>query len=514
MNKFLALVRRALQTDSRLLRGYLARVLLAGFILLTLITFQRDWATRGAPGLDLFRSVSLYNYFFITILGTAFFATAITEEKEERTLSLLKMAGVGATSLILGKWTPRMIGAFLLLCIQIPFTVLAVTLGGILIDQVIAVYISLFAHLFFVGSIGLFCSVIMSTTTGACGLAGGILILHHFLPAALVAAFRNQQGFFIVDAIISFSMMLSDMNGFRVMLGLMMGTSGSTWISTQILGNLIAGAILMAVTWAIFDRCTCNEKEPGSLNYFDRLRRRMQGQGRGRVWEAAIVWKDYQLLGGGAVFLLLKTLLYLIFMIGFAVMTYGGWSSLTVAMGYSLLAWSFYLMFLELGIMATRLYRQELSNQTWSILLLIPRRESEIIYSKLTGGLTTLLPLTFCFFLGTIFLGEKFLELMGDILGELEVLLVITYFTLQALIAIHCSVYLAVTQKWAIWPIALFSSGFVIFMGNVMGVGCLAIGGGPGEIGALAFIGSFVSIIILIPLHLQIGKRLVELAGE
>ncbi|QDT31218.1 ABC transporter permease [Thalassoglobus polymorphus] len=514
MNKFLALVRRALQTDSRLLRGYLARLLLAGFILLTLITFQRDWASRGAPGLDLFRSVSLYNYFFITILGTAFFATAITEEKEERTLSLLKMAGVGATSLILGKWTPRMIGAFLLLCVQIPFTVLAVTLGGVQIDQVVAVYISLFAHLFLVGSIGLFCSVVMSTTTGACGLAGGVLILHHFLPTVLALALRNQQGFFIVDVIISISMMLSDMNGFRVVLGLMMGTTSSIWISTQVLGNLIVGGLFMAVTWVIFDRCTCNEKEPGSLNFFDRLRKRSQNLGRGRVWDAAIVWKDHQLLSGGAIFLLLKTSLYLVFMIGSAVLTYGGWSSLTVTIGYSLLTWSFFLMFLELGIMATRLYRQELSNQTWSILLLIPRRESEIIYSKFIGGLTSLLPLTFCFFLGSILLGEKFLKLMGDILGDLDLLLVMTYFTLQALIAIHCSVYLAVTQKWAIWPIALFSSGFVVFMGNVMGVSCLAIGGGPGEVGALAFIGSFFSAIILIPLHLQIGKRLVELAGE
>lgn len=97
MNIFLALGRRALQAETRMLRGHLARCLLGGFVLWTLITTRWDLFSRGAPGLDLFRSVSDDNYFFITILGTAFFATSITEEKEERTLGLLKMASVGAT---------------------------------------------------------------------------------------------------------------------------------------------------------------------------------------------------------------------------------------------------------------------------------------------------------------------------------------------------------------------------------------------------------------------------------
>ncbi len=514
MNKFLALVRRALQSDARLMRGYIARSALASFILMTMISFHRDWSIRGAPGLDLFRSVSIYNYFFITVLGTAFFATSITEEKEERTISLLKMAGVGATPLILGKWTPRMIGAFLLLCVQIPFTVLAVTLGGILIEQVIAVYLALFAHLFLIGNIGLFCSVLMSTTTGACGLASVILVLYHFLPRTLNLALGSLQGNPIVDAILLASTKLGEMNAFRVMGNLIFGVPRTSWMNAQILSNLGVGAILMGVTWSMFGICTQNEKEPGSLNYFDRLRKRRQSKGRGRVWNSAIVWKDYQLLGGGFVFLFLKTLLYLTFMIGMAILTYSGWNSIYEQIGYSLFGWSMCLIFLELGIMATRLYRQELSNKTWSILMLIPRRESEIIYSKLIGGLTALLPLLFCFVLGIGFLGEEFFVLLDNLLREFEAVLALSYFMLQAILAIHCSVYLAVTQKWAIWPIALFSSGFVVFIVNMMIISCLAFGTGPSEIGALAFIGCFVSMILLIPLHLQIGKRLIERAGE
>ena len=37
-------------------------------------------------------------------------ANAITEEKEEQTLGLLKMAGIGPLAMLTGKWLPRMIG--------------------------------------------------------------------------------------------------------------------------------------------------------------------------------------------------------------------------------------------------------------------------------------------------------------------------------------------------------------------------------------------------------------------
>ena len=140
MNKFFALVRRSLQTDARQARGHLARLALGVIVLFTLYMTQIESAFRSAPGLELFRFVSVYNFLFVTTLGTAFFATAITEEKEERTLSLLKMADVGATSIIMGKWSPRLIGAFLLLSIQIPFTILAITLGGVMWQQVGATF--------------------------------------------------------------------------------------------------------------------------------------------------------------------------------------------------------------------------------------------------------------------------------------------------------------------------------------------------------------------------------------
>lgn len=514
MNKFFALVRRALQTESRLARGHGFRCLLGIFVLWTLVTTRWEVFNRGAPGLNLFRSMSYYNYFFITILGTAYFATAITEEKEERTLGLLKMAGVGATSLIMGKWTPRMISAFLLLSVQIPFTVLAITLGGVLWQQIGAVYVALFAHLFFVGSLGLFCSVLMATTTGACLLALGSLLALSILPAIATGLFRNASGSLLGDIVLNLASFFRSMHAFES-IGFTLTTGfNSSWWSFQVISNLVAGAIILAVTWGIFDICTRNEKEAGGLNYFDKLRKRLQSKGRSRVWNAAFVWKDYQLLGGGGVFLSLKFALYLAFMLFFALSTGFSRSRVLENIGWVLVGWSLFFIVFEIAIMTARLYRNEMSNKTWATLVMLPRSTNEIIYSKLIGGLTTILPLVVCFCIGVLLTPDDFFDALGSILSEAEAVLGVSYFVMQLVIAIHLSTYFSVSQKWAIWPMAVFLSGIIVFIGNVTIMGCFAFGIGAGDAGAIFFMGNVAAVIITIAIHYNIGKRLIAAAGE
>lgn len=513
MNKFFALVRRALQTESRLARGHVFRCLLGLFVLWALVTTSWDIFNRGAPGLRLFRSMSYYNYFFISILGTAYFATAITEEKEERTLGLLKMAGVGATSLIMGKWTPRMISAFLLISIQIPFTVLATTLGGVLWQQIGAVYLALFAYLFLVGSLGLICSVLMSSTTGACLLALGSLLGFHFLPYIFLNLFRNSRGSGIGGMILQTADFARSMLGFES-IGFTLTTGfNSSWWSFQVISNLVAGVLLLLLTWAIFDVCTRNEKEAGGLNYFDRLRKTMQGRQRGRVWNAAFVWKDYQLLGGGAVFLFLKFAIYFAFMLFFALGTSPGYRTIEI-LGGMLVGWSLFFVVVEIAIMCARLYRTEISNKTWASLIMLPRSSHEIIYSKLIGGMSATLPLIACFCIGVALIADDFFDALGSILNEAEAFLGVIYLVLQIILAIHLSTYFSVTQKWAIWPMAVFLSGFIVFIGNVTLGSCVAFGLNPGDAGALFFMGDVASTILIVILHFQIGKRLITCAGE
>jgi len=84
---------------------------------------------RRAPGC-VFWTDGLVNLIFITLAGLSSFASAITEEKEEMTLGLLRDDGAQSNRYLLGKSTEPMIGALLLLLVQVPFIMLAVTLGG------------------------------------------------------------------------------------------------------------------------------------------------------------------------------------------------------------------------------------------------------------------------------------------------------------------------------------------------------------------------------------------------
>ena len=133
-----ALFNRALCVDFRLRRTHLFRFLFAVIILFCLISAQLTRWTIGAPGLVLFAQIIYLNFVFILMSSISLFATAITEEKEEQTIGLLLMAGVNPVSLLLGKSLPRLISALLLLSIQFPFTLLAITLGGVTFSQVIA----------------------------------------------------------------------------------------------------------------------------------------------------------------------------------------------------------------------------------------------------------------------------------------------------------------------------------------------------------------------------------------
>jgi len=99
----LAMLHRALRLDSRLLRTHLFRVSFAGLMYISLIYAWASSSLVGAPGLRLFETMTYLNLVLISLAGISFFATAITEEKEEDTLGLLMLAGINPLGILLGK---------------------------------------------------------------------------------------------------------------------------------------------------------------------------------------------------------------------------------------------------------------------------------------------------------------------------------------------------------------------------------------------------------------------------
>nr|MDQ3331062.1 ABC transporter permease subunit [Planctomycetota bacterium] len=156
----LTLFNRSIRMDARGVKGHAFRIAFALFIYFGLLNAYLTSLAFGAPGLRFFSSICYLNLLFIGLAGTSFFATAVTEEKEEGTLGLLKMAGMSRGAILLGKSTSRLLSSMLLLMIQFPFLLLAITLGGVLYGQVAAAAVALLSFLAFTANAALLFSVI------------------------------------------------------------------------------------------------------------------------------------------------------------------------------------------------------------------------------------------------------------------------------------------------------------------------------------------------------------------
>src|SRR5258707_14551377 len=99
----LALFIRSLREDSRLKFTYFARAGLVTVILLFLFTTQSSLGWANAPGLRFFETVIVVDLVFVLLAGVSYFSSAISEEKEEMTLGLLRMTNLNPLSILLGK---------------------------------------------------------------------------------------------------------------------------------------------------------------------------------------------------------------------------------------------------------------------------------------------------------------------------------------------------------------------------------------------------------------------------
>ena len=204
----LALFIRSLREDSRQKLTYIARSGLVVVILLFLFSVQSSMGWANAPGLEFFTIVIGIDFIFVLLAAVSYFCSAISEEKEEMTLGLLRMTNLNPLSILLGKSTSRLCTAILLFGAQVPFTMLAITLGGISLHQVFAAYLAVAAFLVLISNLALLASVICRRTAGAAVFTGiSIAFFFAFLPfLAMLLQWPLRAGLLIrssalVDAI-------------------------------------------------------------------------------------------------------------------------------------------------------------------------------------------------------------------------------------------------------------------------------------------------------------------------
>jgi hypothetical protein len=452
LSPLLALFGRSLRDDTRSKTLLWARVGIAAAVLFAILRAHTSFFTGGAPGLRFFSAVVTMNFIFICAAGMSYFASAITEEKEEGTLGMLRMTDLSPVAILLGKSTSRLAGGFLLLLVQVPFVMLAITLGGVRLDQVIGCYALLGAFLFFACNAGLLGSV-LSPRTGVAALVTALITLGYLswpvllaqVPSPWQSQFSDLVQFFATPGLL---MQVLDNRGAAIPIG------GGVFV---LLGGGIA-AFLAA--WGLFDRFSEDEGARSPVvNPGGRPRQSLLRARPSRAWSDAICWRDFYYLHGGARVAFLKSAAYLAGAIWLAVEfgpPSGGRRQEYYVTAYfaMLLGFSSAVVIFESLFATSRIYRLERKERTLSSLMILPSYYDALLKSKRRAVLLSLLP-------GLSIMAVSAMFLFGPFMAELRPGYVIWfaqgagYLVAQLYFNHYLVAWFSLRMKWGGLPLAL-----------------------------------------------------------
>ena len=304
MRALFALFVRALREDTRSRLPPLLRSILILVILIVLWANERDFSNRTAHGREFLGLVLMANIGLIAIATLGIFSSAITEEKEDQTLTLLRMTGLSPLAILFGKSTSRLMAALLLLAVQIPFTLLAVTLGGVSREQVLSAYAVLGATTFLLCNLALLCSVICRTTLRA-GISAGVVCGLSFvlLPIICITSSLHTMPLGALTPSTPwehFGTWLVESNPAYTLVVLIKEPTKTAPVANHVSVNLAGGLLCFLACWLLFDRFCTNSAE----NVTPARKRKVVSRG---IWQIRsrptvkypLTWKDFYFLSGG-----------------------------------------------------------------------------------------------------------------------------------------------------------------------------------------------------------------------
>lgn len=520
------LLERSLRLESRSPLMCWTRAGLLGVILFVLFPIQTSaqLGMYGAPGLRFLTSMFWVNFLFITLAGLSYFASAITEEKEETMLGLLRMTGLNGVAILLGKSTSRLVGALLLLLVQVPFILLAVTLGGVGILQIAAAYGMLLAYTFLLCNLALLFSVVFRNTATAAGITLLFLLMFFVGP---------YWGGAIEDSLASHYHADLDIGGWEIVttmfrfwreatpferVGAVFGTGfAGPVIGFQVVSNLIAGVLLFLLAWLLFDTCTREEKDAAPVH---RLFWRRRASRRSRippylVGAPAITWKDFTFISGGKFGLILKFAVLGLVVGLFNVILLESGDTITREGEGAVLIWvSVYTTAVWLAVEASRIFKDEIRWKTLSSLMMLPISVRELAYRKVVGTLAGTLPLLVCFVVGEVIVPHHPDNIRGGVSTAPQEYGWRIMMVLQYILFLHLTAFLSLVLKRGALPLAIAIQylGGSIFMG-FFSFFMVAVGG-PSAIRGIVYISGIVCVLLTVPLHFAIGYRLERAAAE
>lgn len=463
----LSLLDRELHLDARSWKGYAFRVAMLIVIWLCLYGAEKTSRFVGAPGKKFFVSLMVVDLILVTLAGLSVFAAAITEEKEERTLGLMRMTALNPVAILLGKSSAKLMTVLVLLVAQVPFTLLAVAMGGVSTTQIIAAYVLLAAYVVFVANAALFWSVVCKRTAWAAVLMAGTLFAILALPAWIMVTkplrmiMRGMYGsysqppategfqFFLVrctEFCAWWTQQATAMGGMRRIFAT--GFDDPV-MSTAVWVNLGMGTGFFLMALLVFDLFARNETDSGpARGLLARSRKGWRLLGAGRAWKRSILWKDFYFINGGWTMMVVKLIVFTI--LSAALISYlasFGGKMKSRDFGAWLMGWSVFFMAIEAVSHSAKMFAVERRWTTLSALVGLPISARWLWYAKLFAGLPRLLPWGLVFVVGACISPDSFHDAVTELVDEEE-----TYYILcVAVFFLHLVVWLSLRiRRWAI----------------------------------------------------------------
>jgi len=513
----LALFVRSLREDSRLKFSYFTRAGFVTVILLFLFSAQSELGWTNAPGLRFFETVMVVDLVFVILAGLSYFSSAISEEKEEATLGLLRMTNLNPLSILLGKSTSRLCTAVLLFTAQLPFTLLAVTLGGIALRQIFAAYLSIAAFLVFVSNLALLASVLNRRSSTAALLTGvGLLFFFGVVPvAAWFAALPVRLGLLgagngLSNLLVGFATLAEGASPFMRMSKILATGFHGDVFSFQVASNLVMGLGFFLLSWAIFEKFCGEQKEtapPRAGVARSRGKRRVLFS-PGRPWGLALAWKDFYFTTGGKLWILIKLFIYgaPLLVIRCVPSQLGGpssWEEFGIGAFWIMLVF----IFVELAFAASNLFRNEHQGQTLSTLAMLPGSMARIAYEKLLGIVPSLLAAGAYLAFSLPLVMKPFLRQMNSTSAREEFWMASIFFTTQSLLFLHLVATLSLYVKRGALPLSI-ALQFLLYL-----FAMFVFAGSRNE-EAFFYLLSLFALGAAGFLHVHLGYRLEALAAE
>ena len=512
------MAQRSLQATSRSPAHFYLRLALVGGMLVALL-LAAAWSSQlGAAGRTLFVYLAYMNVGFLSLVAIGWYAPILTEEKEAETLGLLRLAGFRMASILIGKSVGAFMATALLLLIQVPFSVLAASLGGITSHQVQAGYVGLGAFAVLAYGVGLLMSVLANRTTSAARLTawvlGGILLLP-WLGGWLLGMLVKSGTLSAGDAIHGAFERLVYWTAALSPLSVLDRVAETNWagdlVPTGSLTMIVTGVVLVAIACII---ASLIRAEDGYRTRLGELSLGGRPPERPGMRSRALVWKDRHFFAGGWRGLIGRCVIYFGVLILCALISIDRTSGAASTTGWGWTAlWAMAIgIVVEAGIQSSRVFRVEVDDQTLFGLCLLPTRIGTWAYFKGVGAIWACAAPAggFLIAVALVVFGSNWLYGPGGGVGAfLGIAFATMYGIAVLLILIHTTMLLSLYLPRGAFPVTI--GGFAL-LALVIEAEMRLSGGGFSAL-VLSLL-PFYALPLTAFLQVRIGRKLRELAAN